>query len=525
MALGEAPPPGFYDEGAEPRPYLNGTASGATESERVPPHDLDAEAAVLSAVMLDPLALDRVNEFLRTEHFYAEAHRRMHEACVELRAAGMPIDVVQVGTWLRDRDRLAQVGGMAYLTEVLNAAPAVTNVVAYAHTVQEKWRVRQLAIVCQRVVAQAHTGYGDAARFVETAIEQVTGLRPIPPLADSVLDGAAIGAQLSPVDYLVREMGLVAGGGAPDLIAGYGFSGKSAAVQALALSLASGRPVWAAYRVSQRRVIHVDLEQGERLTRRRYQRIARAIDVDLPRLGDALSLSVMPDGLRLTSACEQRWRALMTGRDLLIVDSLRAATGGQDENSSDMRTGLDMLGALSNSTSCRVLVIHHARKPGNADSADARFAIRGSGAIFDACDAVYLFTAEKGEPVRVQHVKARSHGEPVEDFALVIADLEIDDDPFAGLRVEVRGADLLAERRERRVHSAREDEVRRDAEAIRKVVLEQPGIKAADLRAAARLSGDRVKRAMVALVDVVDVRSAKVGKIWVCQHYLKGLSS
>ena len=79
--------------------------------------------------MLDPLAFDKVNEFLKPEHFYSEAHRRIHEACVELSAEGKPVDVVQVATWLRDRERLAQVGGMAYLTEVLNAAPAVANVV------------------------------------------------------------------------------------------------------------------------------------------------------------------------------------------------------------------------------------------------------------------------------------------------------------------------------------------------------------------------------------------------------------
>jgi len=51
---------------------------------RVPPHDLEAEAAVLSAVMVDPLALDKVIEFLQAEHFYSEAHRRVFEACLEL---------------------------------------------------------------------------------------------------------------------------------------------------------------------------------------------------------------------------------------------------------------------------------------------------------------------------------------------------------------------------------------------------------------------------------------------------------
>jgi len=47
---------------------------------RVPPHDLGAEQAVLSASMLDRQALDRVLEFLKPEHFYSEAHRRVFEA-------------------------------------------------------------------------------------------------------------------------------------------------------------------------------------------------------------------------------------------------------------------------------------------------------------------------------------------------------------------------------------------------------------------------------------------------------------
>jgi replicative DNA helicase len=140
---------------------------------RVPPHDLDAEAAVLSAVMLDPLAFDKINEFLKPEHFYSEAHRRVHEACVELSAEGKPVDVVQVATWLRDRERLAQVGGMAYLTEILNAAPAVANVVAYGKTIHEKYRIRQLILACQRVTAQGYAGYGEAQAFIDSAEQAV----------------------------------------------------------------------------------------------------------------------------------------------------------------------------------------------------------------------------------------------------------------------------------------------------------------------------------------------------------------
>ncbi len=140
---------------------------------RVPPHDLDAEAAVLSAVMTDKLAFDKVAEFLEPPHFYSEAHRRIFEACVEMSREGKTPDIVQVATWLRDRDRLAQAGGMPYLTEVLAAAPAVANVVAYGKTIHEKWRVRQLILACQRVTAQGYAGYGDAQQFIDGAEQAV----------------------------------------------------------------------------------------------------------------------------------------------------------------------------------------------------------------------------------------------------------------------------------------------------------------------------------------------------------------
>ena len=147
--------------------------SPPTVDGRVPPHDLDAEAAVISAVMLDPNALDKVLEFLKPEHFYSEAHRRIFEACLELKNAGQPVDVVQVGSWLKDRERIAQVGGMQYLTQILDSAPAVANIASYAKIIHEKCRVRQLTLVCQRVAAQAYIDYGEAQAFIDSAEQSI----------------------------------------------------------------------------------------------------------------------------------------------------------------------------------------------------------------------------------------------------------------------------------------------------------------------------------------------------------------
>jgi hypothetical protein len=342
--------------------------------------------------------------------------------------------------------------------------------------------------------------------------------------AITLLDGAAIAAPLPDLEYLVREIGLVAGGGAPHLVAGYGFSGKTLALQSLALSLAAGLPAWGAYACrNPRRVLHVDLEQGTRLTCRRYQRLARAMGVDLATLGDALAVAVMPPWLALTEACAARWHELMIGRDLIIIDSLKAATAGRDENDSSIRAGLDMLGHVSEQTGCRPLPIHHAKKP-QADDPGGRYAIRGSSGIYDACDSVYLFSAAKGEPVSVEHVKARSHGELVDSFALVIADAEIDGDARGGLKVDLRGAELVAQRRAVRAEAARNALVQRDAEVVRKAIGRTPGAGTTALRGATGLSGVRFAAAVTLLGDAIEVREEKRGRSrsTLC-HYLRGV--
>jgi replicative DNA helicase len=140
---------------------------------RVPPHDLDAEAAVLSAILLSRDALDRVLEFLRSEHFYSDANGRIYEAAQALAVAGSPVDIVTVAIWLRDRMRIAEVGGPAYLAQLVDATPAVPHVVAHAHVVYEKWRVRALIATCQRIAAEGYGDYGDAQAFLDRAEGEV----------------------------------------------------------------------------------------------------------------------------------------------------------------------------------------------------------------------------------------------------------------------------------------------------------------------------------------------------------------
>lgn len=136
---------------------------------RIPPHDLTAEGAVLSACMLSQEALDAARDVVNPAHFYADAHRRVAEAIWALDDAGAPVDVVAVASRLSDAGRLQQVGGMAYLAELIDATPAVANVAHHAALVRGKARLRAVIAECQLRAAE---GYGEV-EDVEAWCDQV----------------------------------------------------------------------------------------------------------------------------------------------------------------------------------------------------------------------------------------------------------------------------------------------------------------------------------------------------------------
>jgi replicative DNA helicase len=155
---------------------------------RVPPHDLDAEAAVLSAILLSPQAFDEVQEFLKIEDFYSEANRRIYEAVLELQRTNTPVDVVSVASWLRSRERLEQIGGSPYLADLTDATPAVAHVATHARTVQQKARLRRLIATCQKFAAEGYGDCGEIQEFIDHAEQSIfelartaqsTAVRPV----------------------------------------------------------------------------------------------------------------------------------------------------------------------------------------------------------------------------------------------------------------------------------------------------------------------------------------------------------
>jgi replicative DNA helicase len=143
---------------------------------RVPPHDLEAEAAVLSSCMLDKAALDTVRGLIAPEHCYADANRRILEAVFALDDAGHPVDVVTVATKLREQNRLEQSGGTVYLASITDATPAVAHVDHHAKTVRDLWRVRQAIALHQTKAAEGFFGIESVQEWLEQTETALSGI-------------------------------------------------------------------------------------------------------------------------------------------------------------------------------------------------------------------------------------------------------------------------------------------------------------------------------------------------------------
>lgn len=137
----------------------------------VPPNDLEAEASVLSAAMLDPSALGRVSDILRPEMFYAESHRRIFEAILQVRESGSAIDSMTVASRLRDTNRLNQVGGTGYIVEILDVSPHPQHVRDHAVSVHERWRAREILRICHKAVAEGYGAIPDAQKYASDVAE------------------------------------------------------------------------------------------------------------------------------------------------------------------------------------------------------------------------------------------------------------------------------------------------------------------------------------------------------------------
>lgn len=143
-------------------------------SDRLLPHNLEAERSVLGAMFVEPESFAVAASILTPKDFFRAAHRTIYEVVGDLIADGKPPDLVLVKEELDRVGQLDEVGGPAYLAGLLDGVPRGVNMKHYAEIVVEKARLRNSIYAANRLLTSAYAAEDGAARIVETGVSELT---------------------------------------------------------------------------------------------------------------------------------------------------------------------------------------------------------------------------------------------------------------------------------------------------------------------------------------------------------------
>ena len=148
-------------------------------SERQLPYDHNAEAAVLGGLLIDGEALHRVLPLIKPEDFHRARHRFCYEACIALFGHQDAIDPITVARELDRQDRLEQVGGPAYLGQLISSTPTSVNVEYYAGIVADTAVKRRLIDAGNRIAELGYEDNTDADETIRRAVDVLFTIQPM----------------------------------------------------------------------------------------------------------------------------------------------------------------------------------------------------------------------------------------------------------------------------------------------------------------------------------------------------------
>lgn len=140
-----------------------------------PPHSMEAERAVIGALLYEGHRIEEVTPLVASRDFYHARHRLIFGAMEQMRLAETPIDMVTVAEYMQSTGDLDQMdGGLSYLEDLLQCAPSAANISAYAQIILDRSRLRQLITTSRAISEKAFRHEGEAvADIISDAQQQV----------------------------------------------------------------------------------------------------------------------------------------------------------------------------------------------------------------------------------------------------------------------------------------------------------------------------------------------------------------
>jgi len=328
-----------------------------TRAMQVPPHSIEAEESVLGAVLMSGDAANIALERLHAEDFYGPAHQQIFEAIQQLFDANQPIDAITVSEVLRRDGTLERIGGVGFLTRLLDTVPAVSNVEYYAGIVEEHALRRRLMRVGGEIGSLATKMTDPIADVVDKAEQAVfavserrigDGLAPIDSLLGPAIEKAEelqrTGSEVTGIPTGYRDLDRKLAGLHPTnliVIAARPGMGKTALALNIAQNVALQGLSVAIFslEMSREEVVSRMLCAQGRIDSQRL-RTGRLSEADFTKLSNAASAlykkPIFVDdspGLTVTEIrAKARRLRRRPGLDLVVVDYLQLMHGSGGEN-------------------------------------------------------------------------------------------------------------------------------------------------------------------------------------------------
>ena len=144
--------------------------------DKLPPQNTEAEQCLLGCLMLDKDAIVKVVDFIKPEDFYKGSHQDIFQAMLDIYSKTDPIDILSVSARLKERNKLDETGGSAYLTSLINSVPTATHVANYAKIVRQKKILRELISASEEIGLSAFNEAEEVDVLLDKAEKAVFGI-------------------------------------------------------------------------------------------------------------------------------------------------------------------------------------------------------------------------------------------------------------------------------------------------------------------------------------------------------------
>ena len=138
---------------------------------KVPPHNLEAEVAVLGSMLIDEESVARVIELLagNKQSFYDSRHREIFQGIVDLFNENKPVDIITLADHLTSGGLIEKVGGASYIADLTTSVATSANIVHHARIVKEKYILRSLIHEATKIIADSYESVDDAEGLLDRA--------------------------------------------------------------------------------------------------------------------------------------------------------------------------------------------------------------------------------------------------------------------------------------------------------------------------------------------------------------------